>query len=98
MSDEPIKRKVEIDLEVDTTTTDSSKNPFQKLINIAKAVDAWRVFPRLFIGVYIYIFYEFSMWIMALKIVSTQQASLYSVVTGIGAAWFGAYVASGKKD
>ena len=39
MSD-PIKKSVQIDLEVDTTTTDSSKNPYQGLIHMAKAVDA----------------------------------------------------------
>jgi len=40
MSD-PVKKSVQIDLEVDTTTTDSSQNPYQGLIHLAKAVDAW---------------------------------------------------------
>ena len=43
MSD--IKKKVNIELEVDTTQTDSSQNPFQWVIHLAKAVDAWRIFP-----------------------------------------------------
>ena len=43
MSD-PVKKSVQIDLEVDTTTTDSSQNPYQGLIHLAKAVDAWRIF------------------------------------------------------
>ena len=40
-----IKKKIELELEVDTATTDSSKNPFQWLIHLAKAVDSWRIFP-----------------------------------------------------
>ena len=48
MSDEIQTRKVNIELEVDTNTVDSSKNRFQGWIDMAKAVDAWRIFPRLF--------------------------------------------------
>ena len=46
------KRTVQIDLEVDTKTVDSSKNPYQGWIHMARAVDAWRIFPRLFLSVY----------------------------------------------
>ena len=56
MSD--IKKKVNIELEVDTTQTDSSQNPFQWVIHLAKAVDAWRIFPRLFLTVYIVLLYK----------------------------------------
>jgi len=97
MSD-AIKKNVQIDLEIDTTHTDSSHNPYQKLLYLAKVVDQWRIFPRLFIGAYIYVFYEYSIWMMSLVEPTTQQASIYSVITGIGAAWFGLYVNSGKKD
>lgn len=94
---EPIKQKVEIDLEIDSNVTDTSKNPFHVLIHLAKVLDEWRIFPRLFISAYIYVFYEYSMWMMTLAEPTTQQASIYSVITGIGAAWFGLYVNSGPS-
>ena len=49
------KRTVQIDLEVDTKTVDSSKNPYQGWIHMARAVDAWRIFPRLFLSVYVFL-------------------------------------------
>ena len=39
------KKTVQIELEVDTKTVDSSKNPYQKWIYLAQAIDAWRIFP-----------------------------------------------------
>ena len=51
------KRTVQIDLEVDTKTVDSSKNPYQGWIHMARAVDAWRIFPRLFLSVYVFLLY-----------------------------------------
>ena len=60
-----VKKTVQIDLEVDTSTTDSNKNPFQWLIHLAKAVDAWRIFPRLFLTVYIVLLYKCVLWYMA---------------------------------
>jgi len=92
------KKTVQIDLEIDTTQVDSSKNRFQIVIQAAKAFDAWRVFPRLFIGVYIFLLYRSVEWFMALPEPTTQQATLISVMTSIGAAWFMSYVNSGKKD
>lgn len=93
-----IKKTVQIELEVDTSTVDSSKNPYNKIIQAAKAIDAWRLFPRMFIGIYIYILYKSTMWFMALDDPSVAQAGLISVVTGIGAAWFALYVQTGNKD
>jgi len=92
---DPIKKTVQIDLEVDTSTTNSGKNPFQILIHLAKAVDAWRIFPRLFISVYIYLLYESITWFMALEKASVEQAGLISIMTAIGSVWFGLYVGSG---
>lgn len=85
------KKKVQLDLEVDTAVIDSSKNPFQNWIHAAKAIDAWRIFPRAFITVYIYLLYEVVIWFMSLEAPTTQQAGLISIMTGVGAAWFGLY-------
>jgi len=42
------KQKIQVDLEVDTSVKDLGPNPYSKLIHMARAVDAWRIFPRMF--------------------------------------------------
>jgi len=96
MSDTQTK-KVNIELEVDTNTIDSSKNPFQSLIHLAKAVDAWRIFPRLFLTVYIILLYKCVIWYMELADPTLEQSGLISIVVGAGAAWFGLYTGTSKK-
>tara|TARA_B100001057_G_scaffold493360_1_gene587618 strand:- start:973 stop:1263 length:291 start_codon:yes stop_codon:yes gene_type:complete len=95
---EPEKKKINIELEVDTSTVDSSKNPFQWLIHLAKAVDAWRIFPRLFLTVYIVLLYKCVLWYMDLPAPSMEQSGLISIVVGAGAAWFGLYAGTNKKS
>ena len=92
-----VKKTVQIDLEVDTATTDSSKNPFQWLIHLAKAVDSWRIFPRIFFSTYIYLLYKVVIWYMELPHPSIEQSGLVSIVVGAGAAWFGLYAGTSKK-
>ena len=67
------KRTVQIDLEVDTKTVDSSKNPYQSWIHLARAVDAWRIFPRLFLSVYVFLLYYSTMWFMGLEEPTLEQ-------------------------
>lgn len=90
-------KKIKLDLEVDTTAKDLGPNPYSKWIHLAKAVDAWRPFPRLFITVYIYIVYRVIEWYIALPDPTMEQSGLISVVVGAGAAWFGLYVGSGSR-
>ena len=90
-------KKVNIELEVDTSTVDSSKNPFQWLIHLAKAVDAWRIFPRLFLTVYIILLYKCVIWYMDLADPTLEQSGLISIVVGAGAAWFGLYTGTSKS-
>tara|TARA_B110000208_G_scaffold95086_1_gene119148 strand:- start:289 stop:582 length:294 start_codon:yes stop_codon:yes gene_type:complete len=97
MSDEIQTRKVNIELEVDTNTVDSSKNRFQGWIDMAKAVDAWRIFPRLFLTVYIILLYKCVIWYMELPVPTMEQSGLISIVVGAGAAWFGLYTGTSKK-
>ena len=92
------KKKVNIELEVDTNVVDSSKNKYQGLIDLAKAVDAWRIFPRLFLSVYIFLLYKTVIWYMNLTSPSLEQSGLISIVVGAGAAWFGLYAGTGKKE
>ena len=73
----------------------SNKNRFKILIELAEAVDAWRIFPRAFISIYIYMLWATTNWFMALTAPTVEQAGLMSVITGIGAAWFALYVQTG---
>ena len=54
----------------------------------------WRLFPRAFISMYIYLLYQVTNWFMDLPTPGPEQAGLVSVVVGAGAAWFGLYVNS----
>ena len=91
-------KKVNLELEIDTNTVDSSKNKYQSLIDMARAVDAWRIFPRLFLTVYIILLYKCVIWYMNLAAPTMEQSGLISIVVGAGAAWFGLYTGSSKKS
>ena len=97
MSDIPETKKVNIELEIDTNTVDSSKNKYQGWIDLAKAVDAWRIFPRLFLTVYIFLLYYSTMWFMGLENPSLEQSGLISIIVGAGAAWFGLSAGTSKN-
>ena len=73
-------------------------NRFIWIKQLADAIDAWRVFPRLFISVYLYLLFTTVHWFMALEDPSMPQSGLISIIVGAGAAWFGLYVNSGRKD
>ena len=94
---EGVSKKVKLDLEVDTSVKDLGPNPFAKIIHMARAVDAWRIFPRIFITTYIYLLYKVVIWYMALEAPSMEQSGLVSIVVGAGAAWFGLYTGSRSK-
>jgi hypothetical protein len=90
-------RKVKLDLEVDTTVKDLGPNPYVRLIHMARAIDAWRIFPRMFLTVYIVLLYKVVIWFMAFDAPSFEQSGLVSIVVGAGAAWFGLYTGSSKS-
>jgi hypothetical protein len=73
-----------------------TKNPWQKFIFMAQAVDAWRIFPRAFLSVYIFLLYYATMWFMNLPDPTLEQSGLISVIVGAGAAWFGLYAGTSK--
>ena len=72
-----------------------NNNPYQKVIFIAQAIDSWRIFPRIFVVVYIYLMYESVIWFMALPEPNLEQSALVSVVVGAMGVVFGVY--SGKS-
>ena len=90
------KQKISVDLEVDTSIKDLGVNPYAKLIHMARAVDAWRIFPRLFLTVYIFLLYKVTIWFMSIPTPTLEQSGLVSIVVGAGAAWFGLYAGTSK--
>ena len=63
--------------------------------DFAEALNRFRVFPRLMMAVYMYMFVEACVWFMGLPTPSPSQAAFLSTIIGAGAAWFGLYVNSG---
>jgi len=94
--DEPIKKKV--DLELDIHPNNIGVNPFHRWIYLARTVDAWRIFPRIFVGVYIYLLYEVVIWFMTLEEPNLEQAGLVSIVVGAMAAVFGIYAGTSGQS
>ena len=90
------KQKVQVDLEVDTSIKNLGVNPYAKLIHMARAVDAWRIFPRLFLTVYIVLLYKCVIWYMNLPAPTMEQSGLISIVVGADAASFGLYTGTSK--
>ena len=96
--DEPIKKKIELEVEVGTTTVERGVNPYQNWIHMARAIDSWRIFPRMFLSVYIFLLYYSVMWFMELKEPTLEQSGLISIIVGAGAAWFGLYAGSSNSS
>jgi hypothetical protein len=73
-------------------------NPWQKAIWFSQMIDSWRIFPRMFLSVYMYLLYYCTFWFMELDVPTLEQSGLISIVVGAGAAWFGLYAgpAQGK--
>ena len=92
------KKKVSVELEVDTSVKDLGPNPYSRLIHLARAVDSWRIFPRVFITTYIILLYKVVVWYMELPNPTMEQSGLVSIVVGAGAAWFGLYTGSKAKS
>ena len=91
------KQKIQVDLEVDTSIKDLGVNPYAKIIHLARAIDAWRIFPRVFITTYIYLLYKVVIWYMNIADPTLEQSGLVSIVVGAGAAWFGLYTGTSKS-
>ena len=77
---------------MEKTSNSKKTSIYEKGISLARMIDAWRIFPRIFISVYLILLYQSVTWFMALEDPSNAQFSLVSVIVGAGAAWFGLYV------
>jgi len=92
-------KKVTLDVEIEPRKVESiGPNRYAKWIHLAEALDSWRIFPRVFITTYIYLLYKVVIWYTELDAPTMEQSGLISVIVGAGAAWFGLYLGSGKKN
>ena len=96
MSQEIIKKKLEVEVEV--TPNNVGANPFYKWIHLAKTVDAWRIFPRAFVTVYIVLLYKVVTWFMTIPEPNLEQAGLVSVITAAMAGGFGIYAGTNGQS
>jgi hypothetical protein len=55
----------------------------QGLINWAEIVDAWRLWPRLFLAGYFYHLHHLVFWYMALANPTTEQTAMVGAVTAL---------------
>ena len=85
-------------LGLDHWSPSSSDNPFAKWVHLAKTIDAWRIFPRIFVSVYIVLLYKVVIWFMALPEPNLEQSALVSIVVGAMAAVFGIYAGTSGQS
>ena len=71
-------------------------NPWQKWIWLSNMIDAWRIFPRAFLSIYMFLLYYCTIWFMELPEPTLEQSGLVSIIVGAGAAWFGLYAGTAK--
>lgn len=71
---------------------------FELNAKFADAFDRWRIVPRGLVGMFCYLLYYVCMWFMGLPDPTMTQAGFVSTVVGSGAAIFGLYTSSGKKE
>jgi hypothetical protein len=93
-----LQEKSELKDRIRELEDEKNDNPYQKLIFVAQAVDSWRIIPRAFLSVYMYLLYYTTFWFMGLEDPSFEQSGLISIVVGAGAAWFGLYTNSSKSN
>lgn len=63
----------------------------------ADVLKLYRVFPRLFSVIFLYLLYDVVGWFMALPSPSTEQAGFAATTVATAAAWFRFYVEGGKS-
>ena len=91
-----IKKRLELD--IDVTPKNDGINPYAKWVHLAKTIDAWRIFPRIFVSVYIILLYKVVIWFMALPEPNLEQSALVSIVVGAMAAVFGIYAGTSGQS
>ena len=92
-----LQEKSELKDRIRELEDEKNDNPYQRWIFVAQAVDSWRLIPRAFLSIYMYLLYYVVFWYMDLPEPTMEQSGLISVVVGAGAAWFGLYTSTSKN-
>ena len=71
--------------------------PWMKWVHFAHMIDSYRIFPRLFMIVYMILLITSGNWFMGLAEPLASQSAFVSTIWAAGAAWFGLYVNTGWK-
>lgn len=66
--------------------------------DLAARINSWRIFPRMFITLYMIMLYNSTQWFMGLEAPTVEQMGLIATIVGAGAAWFSTYTKTGDKD
>ena len=93
---EMIQENNELKQKIFELENNDQANPWQRWIHLSAMIDAWRIFTRAFLSVYIFLLYYATMWFMDLPDPSLEQSGLISIIVGAGAAWFGLYAGTAK--
>ena len=93
---EMIQENNELKQKIFMLENEDKVNPWQRWIHLSAMIDAWRIFPRAFLSVYIFLLYSATMWFMELPDPTLEQSGLISIIVGAGAAWFGLYAGTAK--
>ena len=61
-----LQEKSELKDRIRELEDEKNDNPYQKFIFVAQAIDSWRIIPRCFLGVYMYLLYFTTFWFIDL--------------------------------
>ena len=67
-----------------------------ELLSAAEVVDAWRIFPRVYLAVYLYFLWDVHTWYKGLQTAAYPDAYA-ALIWGAISALTGFYIGSGRK-
>ena len=67
------------------------------LLDCAEVMDAWRLFPRMFLAGYGFLCWELAKWVMARSDISASQAAFATGIVGLAVPLTAFYMQTGRK-
>lgn len=64
----------------------------------ADLLKQYRLFPRIFSLIFLYLLYDVADWFMQLQVPSTEQAGFAATMVATAAAWFKFYVDGAREQ
>lgn len=69
----------------------------QKWLDIAEIVDAFRVIPRVMIGLFVWLCVDAYLWMKGLDLTPGEKQMIFTTVMGAATVWLSFYLNSGRK-